>query len=93
MQASGAKMEEAENVYNDMEDDVNAQARRVVLLEEEVNIGEEKLANTITKLAQMSKEADNIVKVIQILRILSRFVYFILSSQNSRLAIYYSKHL
>ena len=83
MQASGAKMEEAENVYNDMEDDVNAQARRVVLLEEEVNIGEEKLANTITKLAQMSKEADNIVKVIQILRILSRFVYFILSSQNS----------
>ena len=67
MQASGAKMEEAENVYNDMEDDVNAQARRVVLLEEEVNIGEEKLANTITKLAQMSKEADNIVKVIQIL--------------------------
>ena len=63
MQASGAKMEEAENVYNDMEDDVNAQARRVVLLEEEVNIGEEKLANTITKLAQMSKEADNIVKV------------------------------
>merc|ERR1712234_61672 len=55
-------MEETEKEYKDKEEDVNAQARRVLLLEEEVIISIEKLATTILKLANMSKEADKIVK-------------------------------
>ena len=38
LQLSSSKMEEAEKEYKDKEEDVNAQARRVLLLEEEVNI-------------------------------------------------------
>merc|ERR1719438_397356 len=62
LQTSSAKMEEAEKEYKDKEEDVNAQARRVLLLEEEVRISIEKLATTILKLANMSKDADKIVK-------------------------------
>jgi len=62
LQSSSSKMEEAEKEYKDKEEDVNAQARRVLLLEEEVRISIEKLASTILKLANMSKEADKIVK-------------------------------
>ena len=35
LQASAASMETAENSYNDIDDDVNAQSRRIMLLEEE----------------------------------------------------------
>jgi len=62
LQASAATMESAENSFNDIDDDVNAQTRRIMLLEEECFIQVEKLANTVSKLAVMSKEADNIVK-------------------------------
>ena len=62
LQASATKMEEAEKEFKDKEDDVNASSRRCVLMEEEVRINVEKLANTILKLAHMSKEADKIVK-------------------------------
>merc|ERR1711922_98240 len=62
LQLSSSKMEEAEKDYKDKEEDVNAQARRVLLLEEEVRISIEKLATTILKLANMSKDADKIVK-------------------------------
>merc|ERR1711929_19119 len=62
LQTSSAKMEEAEKEYKDKEEDVNAQARRVLLLEEEVRISIEKLATTILKLANMSKDADKVVK-------------------------------
>merc|ERR1712128_399551 len=55
LQQSAAKMEEAEKEFKDKEDDVNAQARRTVLMEEEVRI-------SVLKLANMSKEADKIVK-------------------------------
>merc|ERR1712112_312698 len=54
--------ETAENEFTDMDDQVNAQSRRIMLLEEECFIQVEKLANTVMKLAAMSKEADNIVK-------------------------------
>ena len=63
LQASAVKMETAENEFTDMDDQVNAQSRRIMLLEEECFIQVEKLANTVMKLAAMSKEADNIVKV------------------------------
>jgi len=60
--ASGAKMDAAESEFKDKEEDVNAQSRRVLLLEQESTISVEKLATTVMKLALMSKEADNIVK-------------------------------
>merc|ERR1711872_980029 len=62
LQQSNAKMEEAEKEFKDKDDDVNAQNRRVLLLEDECKINIEKLANTVLKLALMSKDADNIVK-------------------------------
>merc|ERR1712152_13455 len=48
--------------FKDKDDDVNNQARRVLLLENEASIQIEKLATTVLKLALMSKDADNIVK-------------------------------
>jgi len=62
LQQSSSKMDEAEKDFKDKEDDVNAQSRRVLLLEEESRISVEKLATTVLKLALMSKEADNVVK-------------------------------
>merc|ERR1712236_67576 len=62
LQQSTSKMDEAEKEFKDKDDDVNAQARRVLLLEDELGISVEKLATTILKLALMSKDADNIVK-------------------------------
>merc|ERR1719400_370405 len=62
LQASNSKMEAAEAEFKDKEEDVNAQSRRVLLLEQECTINIEKLASTVLKLALMSKEADNIVK-------------------------------
>merc|ERR1740136_246918 len=55
-------MDAAESEFKDKEEDVNAQSRRVLLLEQESTISVEKLATTVMKLALMSKEADNIVK-------------------------------
>merc|ERR1719322_1447203 len=48
--------------FKDKDDDVNAATRRCVLMEEELRIQTEKLAVTIFKLANMSKDADKIVK-------------------------------
>merc|ERR1711863_65133 len=62
MMLSSAKMDEAEKEFKDKDDDVNAQSRRVLLLEEECRISVEKLATTVHKLATMSKDADNIIK-------------------------------
>merc|ERR1712111_111332 len=62
LQASSSKMEEAEKEFKDKDDDVNNQARRLMLLEDECTINVEKLATTVLKLAVMSKDADNIVK-------------------------------
>ena len=56
-------MEQLDAEYKDKEEDVNAQSRRVLLLENEATIQIEKLATTVLKLALMSKDADNIVKV------------------------------
>ena len=62
LQASNSKMEQLDAEYKDKEEDVNAQSRRVLLLENEASINIEKLASTVLKLALMSKDADNIVK-------------------------------
>merc|ERR1719317_680875 len=55
LQLSAAKMDEAEKDFKDKDEDVNAQNRRVLLLEEESRI-------SVMKLAHMSKDANNIVK-------------------------------
>jgi len=62
LQASAAKMDEAEKDFKDKDEDVNAQNRRVLLLEDEAAGSIKKLATTVMKLAHMSKDADNIVK-------------------------------
>jgi chromosome segregation ATPase len=62
MTASNAKMDEAEKEFKDKDDDVNASARRGVLMEGEATVSVEKLATTVMKLALMSKEADTIIK-------------------------------
>merc|ERR1719270_1540184 len=62
LQASTSKMEQLDAEYKDKEEDVNAQSRHVLLLENESGINVEKLATTVLKLAIMSKDADNIVK-------------------------------
>merc|ERR1712112_460378 len=62
LQQSAPKMDEAEKEFKDKDDDVNAQSRRVLLLEDESRISIEKLATTILKLALMSKDADTIIK-------------------------------
>merc|ERR1712180_166425 len=62
MMQSASKMDEAEKEFKDKDDDVNAQSRRVLLLEDESRISIEKLATTILKLALMSKDADTIIK-------------------------------
>merc|ERR1719278_1132495 len=55
-------MDEAEKEFKDKDDDVNAAARRCVLMKGEATVSVEKLATTVMKLALMSKEADNIIK-------------------------------
>ena len=62
LQESSAKLELAEKEFKDKDDEVGTLSRRIMLIEEECRISEEKMANTVLKLATMSKEADNIVK-------------------------------
>merc|ERR1712111_98734 len=62
LQQSASKMDEAEKEFKDKDDDVNAQSRRVLLLEQECTVSVEKLATTVLKLANMSKDADTIIK-------------------------------
>merc|ERR1712184_127673 len=62
LQLSSSKMEEADKEFKDKDDDVNAQSRRILLLEDECRISVEKLATTVYKLATMSKDADQIIK-------------------------------
>ena len=49
MMQSAAKMDEAEKEFKDKDDDVNAQSRRVLLLEEECRIRQHPLAISCVK--------------------------------------------
>jgi len=60
--ATTSKEEEADKEFKDKEQDVNTAARRLILLEEEARNSEVKLAACTVKVAQMSKEADRIIK-------------------------------
>merc|ERR1712029_1116981 len=58
--------EEKEKMYREVEGDVSALSRRIMLMEEEAKKSEENLAGTVTKLANTSKEADNILKKVKV---------------------------
>merc|ERR1712183_1150412 len=65
LQKASEALEEKEKMYREVEGDVSALSRRIMLMEEEAKKSEENLAGTVTKLATTSKEADNILKKVK----------------------------
>jgi len=59
-------LEEKEKSFKEVEGDVCALTRRIMLMEEEAKKSETNLADTVTKLALSSKEADGILKKVKI---------------------------
>merc|ERR1711973_13755 len=59
-------LEEAEKQFKEVESDVSALTRRIMLMEEEDKKSAEQLCQTVTKLAQSSKAADNVMKLIKV---------------------------
>jgi len=59
-------LEEAEKQFKEVEGDVSALTRRIMLMEEEDKKSAETLCQTITKLAVTSKAADNVLKTIKV---------------------------
>merc|ERR1711931_566964 len=59
-------MEEKEKTYKEVESDVSALSRRIMLMEEESKKSEQTLADTVTKLATTSKEADTVLKAVKV---------------------------
>merc|ERR1739844_851121 len=55
-----------EKQFKEVESDVSALSRRIMLMEEEAKKSEENLAGTVTKLANTSKEADTILKKVKV---------------------------
>ena len=62
------ELEEKEKNYKAAEDEVSALARRLMLMEDEAKKADTTLADTVTKLALASKEADGIQKKVSTLR-------------------------
>merc|ERR1711962_1990624 len=59
-------LEEAEKQFKEVESDVSALTRRIMLMEEEDKKAAEALCATVTKLAQSSKAADSVMKLIKV---------------------------
>merc|ERR1712180_267910 len=59
-------LEEKEKSFKEVEGDVAALSRRIMLMEEESKKSEQTLADTVTKLAVTSKEADVVLKAVKI---------------------------
>merc|ERR1711973_935213 len=59
-------LEEAEKQFKEVESDVSALSRRIMLMEEEDKKAAEALCATVTKLAQTSKTADSVMKTIKV---------------------------
>merc|ERR1712156_515042 len=66
LQKATESLEEKEKMYREVEGDVSALSRRIMLMEEEAKKSEENLAGTVTKLATTSKDADNILKKVKV---------------------------
>ena len=58
--------EEKDKMHKEIEGDISALTRRIMLMEEEAKKAETTLANTVTKLAISSKEADDILKKVKV---------------------------
>merc|ERR1712210_257740 len=58
-------LEEAEKQFKEVESDVSALTRRIMLMEEDKKAAEQ-LCATVTKLAMTSKAADNVLKTIKV---------------------------
>merc|ERR1712180_40811 len=65
LQKATESLEEKEKMYKEEEGNVAALTRRIMLMEEEEKKAEGILADTITKLALSSKDADSILKEVQ----------------------------
>merc|ERR1712038_1797065 len=59
-------LEEADKQYKEVESDVAALTRRIMLMEEEDKKSADNLCNTVTKLAITSKNADQILKAVKV---------------------------
>merc|ERR1712121_455937 len=59
-------LEEADKQFKEVESDVSALTRRIMLMEEEDKKSAQLLCETVTKLAQSSKAADNVLKTIKV---------------------------
>merc|ERR1711892_195419 len=66
LQKATESLEEKEKMFKEVEADISALTRRIMLMEEESKKCEETLANTVTKLALSSKEADGILKKVKV---------------------------
>ena len=66
-------LEEKEKHFKEVEADVAALSRRIMLMEEEAKKSEQNLADTVTKLALSSKEADQVITY----KLLSSFTLFL----------------
>ena len=59
-------LEEKGKVFMEIESDISALTRRIMLIEEEAKKAETNLSNIVTKLALSSKEADEVLKKIKV---------------------------
>jgi len=66
LQKAHESFEEKDKQFKEVESDVAALSRRIMLMEEESKKSEENLAGTVTKLATTSKDADNILKKVKV---------------------------
>merc|ERR1711923_661160 len=66
LQKATESLEEKDKHFKEVEADVSALSRRIMLMEEEAKKSEQNLADTVTKLATCSKEADNILKKVKV---------------------------
>merc|ERR1712062_21741 len=60
-----AALEEKEKAFKNAEEEVSALSRRIMLMEEEAKKADSSLAETVTKLAISSKDADGILKKVK----------------------------
>merc|ERR1740122_572785 len=58
-------LEEKEKAFKNAEEEVSALTRRIMLMEEEAKKADSSLADTVTKLALASKDADGILKKVK----------------------------
>jgi len=66
LQKATESLEEKEKMFKEVEADVSALSRRIMLMVEEAKKSEQNLADTVTKLANTSKDADSILKKVKV---------------------------